>query len=79
MSDYIDDLSKKDESISYSDNLLFDRDMEEALIGSILINPDILVDVMSFLSAEDFFLSNAMPIFGTLLFTLTRTITILTL
>ncbi len=55
MSDYIDDLSKKDESISYSDNLLFDRDMEEALIGSILINPDILVDVMSFLSAEDFF------------------------
>ena len=56
MSDYIDDLSKKDESISYSDNLLFDRDMEEALIGSILINPDILVDVMSFLSAEDFFI-----------------------
>ncbi len=56
MSDYIDDLSKKDESISYSDNLLFDRDMEEALIGSILINPDILVDVMSFLTAEDFFI-----------------------
>lgn len=54
MSDYNDDLSIKEEPISYSDNLLYDREMEEALVGSILINPDILVDVMSFLTAEDF-------------------------
>lgn len=56
MSDYNDDLSLNEESTSYSDNLLFDREMEEALIGSILINPEIIVDVMSFLTAEDFFI-----------------------
>ena len=56
MSDYNDNLSLNEESTSYSDNLLFDREMEEALIGSILINPEIIVDVMSFLTAEDFFI-----------------------
>lgn len=54
MSELYDEINNTDEPTSYSDNLLFDRDMEEALIGSILINPDILIDVASFLSADDF-------------------------
>lgn len=56
MSDYNDNLSVNEESTSYSDNLLFDREMEEALIGSILINPDILMDVLPFMTAEDFYI-----------------------
>jgi replicative DNA helicase len=54
MSEPYDEINEQEEPVSYSDNLLFDRDMEEALIGSILINPDILIDVAYFLSAEDF-------------------------
>ncbi len=37
-------------------NLLFDRDMEEALIGSVLITPDAYVDAAPVVSAEDFYL-----------------------
>lgn len=54
MSELYDDIPQTDEPTSYSDNLLYDRDMEEALIGSILINPDTLIDVSSFLTADDF-------------------------
>ena len=35
--------------------LLYDRDMEEALIGSVLINPDVFIDVAPILKPEDFF------------------------
>lgn len=38
-------------------NLLYDRDMEEALIGSVLINPDVFIDVAPILKPEDFFLN----------------------
>lgn len=54
MSELYDDIPQTDEPTSYSENLLYDRDMEEALIGSILINPDTLIDVSSFLTADDF-------------------------
>lgn len=37
-------------------NLLFDRDMEEALIGAVLITPDAYVDAAPLVSAEDFYL-----------------------
>jgi len=37
-------------------NLLFDRDMEEALIGSVLITPDAYVDAAPLVNAEDFYL-----------------------
>lgn len=37
-------------------NLLFDRDMEEALIGSVLITPDAYVDAAPVVNAEDFYL-----------------------
>lgn len=37
--------------------LLYDRDMEEALIGSVLINPDVFIDVAPILKPEDFFLN----------------------
>ncbi len=35
---------------------LFDRDMEEALIGSVLITPDAYVDAAPLVNAEDFYL-----------------------
>jgi len=44
-------------NISISENQLHDREMEEALIGAILINPEVFIDVASFLDAEDFYLS----------------------
>ncbi|MFZ3071238.1 MAG: DnaB-like helicase N-terminal domain-containing protein, partial [Anaerolineaceae bacterium] len=34
---------------------LFDRAMEEALIGAVLINPDVFLDVASILNPEDFY------------------------
>ena len=37
-------------------NQLFDRDMEEALIGSVLITPDAYVDAAPLMNAEDFYL-----------------------
>ncbi len=37
-------------------NQLFDRDMEEALIGSVLITPDAYVDAAPLVNAEDFYL-----------------------
>lgn len=42
--------------ISSDTNLLFDRDMEEALIGSVLITPDAYVDAAPLINAEDFYL-----------------------
>ncbi len=36
---------------------LFDRDMEEALIGAVLINPDVFLDVGAILKPEDFYLN----------------------
>ena len=44
-------------NLSISENQLHDREMEEALIGAILINPEVFIDVASFLDAEDFYLS----------------------
>lgn len=52
MEDYYE---QADENLSISENKLHDRDLEEALIGSVLINPDVLVDVLSFLEASDFY------------------------
>ena len=37
-------------------NQLFDRDMEEALVGSVLITPDAYVDAAPLVNAEDFYL-----------------------
>jgi replicative DNA helicase len=56
MSEYSDDFVELEEQVPYSQNLLFDREMEEALIGAVLINPEILVEVVSFLNPEDFYL-----------------------
>ncbi|MGI6251504.1 MAG: replicative DNA helicase [Anaerolineaceae bacterium] len=36
---------------------LYDRELEEALIGSILINPDAFIDVVPILKSEDFYLN----------------------
>ncbi len=41
---------------SSDQNQLFDRDMEEALIGSVLITPDAYVDAAPLVNAEDFYL-----------------------
>lgn len=52
----MDDLYQhSDETVSISENKLHDREMEEALLGSIMIDPDGLVDVMSFLESADFY------------------------
>ena len=39
--------------ISSDANLLFDRDMEEALIGSVLITPDAYVDAAPLINANE--------------------------
>lgn len=41
---------------SADQNQIFDRDMEEALIGSVLITPDAYVDAAPLVNAEDFYL-----------------------
>ncbi|MEA4931112.1 MAG: DnaB-like helicase C-terminal domain-containing protein, partial [Anaerolineaceae bacterium] len=41
---------------SSDQNQIFDRDMEEALIGSVLITPDAYVDAAPLVNAEDFYL-----------------------
>ena len=52
----MDDLyQKSDETVSISENKLHDREMEEALLGSIMIDPDGLVDVIPFLESTDFY------------------------
>ncbi len=52
----MDDLyQQSDETVSISENKLHDREMEEALIGAVMINPDVLIDVMSFLEPSDFY------------------------
>ncbi|MEL7626907.1 MAG: replicative DNA helicase [Anaerolineaceae bacterium] len=50
-----DSYQQSDETISISENKLHDREMEEALIGSVLIDPDVLIDVISFLEPTDFY------------------------
>ena len=52
MDDYYQDSA---ETVSISENKLNDREMEEALIGAVLINPDVLIDVVSFLDPTDFY------------------------
>ena len=52
MDDYY---QQADTNVSISENKLHDRDLEEALIGAVLINPDVLIDVLSFLEADDFY------------------------
>lgn len=42
---------------SPTSGMLYDREMEEALIASILISPDIFIDVAPILKPEDFFLN----------------------
>ena len=34
----------------------YDRQAEEAVLGSVLVNPEVYYDVTHFLSADDFFL-----------------------
>lgn len=48
------DFSNQNESLVPTQ--LFDRDLEEALIGAILINPDAIVDVSPKLNARDFYI-----------------------
>jgi len=43
------------DNLSISENKLNDREMEEALIGAVMINPDVLIDVVSFLDPTDFY------------------------
>ena len=52
MDDYY---QQADTNVSISENKLHDRDLEEALIGAVLINPDVLIDVLSFLEVDDFY------------------------
>ena len=52
----MDDIyQQSDETVSISENKLHDREMEEALLGSIMIDPDGLVDVIPFLESGDFY------------------------
>jgi len=52
----VDDIyQQSDETVSISENKLHDREMEEALLGSIMIDPDGLVDVIPFLESGDFY------------------------
>jgi replicative DNA helicase len=50
-----DNYQQSDETVSISENKLHDREMEEALLGSIMIDPDGLVDVIPFLESGDFY------------------------
>ncbi|HNZ15956.1 MAG TPA: replicative DNA helicase [Anaerolineaceae bacterium] len=51
-----DQFEQTNSQSSSDNNLLFDRDMEEALIGSVLITPDAYLDAAPLVSAEDFYL-----------------------
>ena len=52
-------MSDQDQYMSSEGDLLpgqlFDRDMEEALIGAVLINPDVYLDVSQIVEASDFY------------------------
>lgn len=51
-----DDINFADNSLSEALTLPSSRDAEEALIGAVLINKEVYLDVSQFLSAEDFFI-----------------------
>jgi len=51
-----DDLNFADNSLSEALTLPSNRDAEEALIGAVLINQEVYLDVSQFLRAEDFFI-----------------------
>jgi len=51
-----DDLNFSDNSLSEALTLPSNRDAEEALIGAVLINQEVYLDVSQFLRAEDFFI-----------------------
>ena len=51
-----DDYNFNDDSLSQPLTQPSNREAEEALIGAVLINPDVYLEVAQFLSADDFFL-----------------------
>lgn len=51
-----DDFNFSDDTLSEALTLPSNREAEEALIGAILINPEVYLDVAQFLRAEDFFI-----------------------
>ena len=52
----MDDFNLSESTLSEALTLPSNRDAEEALIGAVLINPEVFLDVTQFLRAEDFFL-----------------------
>jgi len=52
-----DQVTKPTTSTELVPDQLYDRELEEALIGSILINPDAFIDVVPILKSEDFYLN----------------------
>lgn len=52
----VDDFYSNDESLSEALTLPSNRDAEEALIGAVLINKDVFLEISQFLKAEDFFI-----------------------
>ncbi len=52
----IDDLNFDENTLSEALTLPSNRDAEEALIGAVLINKDVYLDISQFLSPEDFFI-----------------------
>ncbi len=51
-----DDLNLSENTLSEALTLPSNREAEEALIGAVLINPEVFLDVSQFLAAEDFFI-----------------------
>ena len=55
-------MSDDDQATTTSSDLavsqLYDRDMEEALIGAVLINPEVFIEVNPILKAEDFYMKS---------------------
>jgi replicative DNA helicase len=51
-----DDLNLSENTLSEALTLPSNRESEEALIGAVLINPEVFLDVSQFLTAEDFFI-----------------------
>jgi replicative DNA helicase len=51
-----DDINFSENSLSEAVTLPSNRDAEEALIGAVLINKEVYLDIAQFLTAEDFFL-----------------------
>ncbi len=51
-----DDFNLSENTLSEALTLPSNREAEEALIGAVLINPEVFLDVSQFLAAEDFFI-----------------------